>query len=78
MRKTPLHAWHAANGGRFVDFHGWEMPVQYEGILAEAREVRTRPRAASSTSATWAASSITGPDREALVEHVFSGQPRAS
>ena len=26
-----------AAGARFVDFHGWEMPGQYEGILAETR-----------------------------------------
>lgn len=28
-------------GGRMVDFHGWEMPVQFAGILAEHRAVRT-------------------------------------
>jgi aminomethyltransferase len=28
-------------GARFVDFGGWEMPVQYEGVLAEHRAVRT-------------------------------------
>ncbi len=36
LNKTPLHAWHTANGGKMVDFGGWDMPVQYEhGILKE-------------------------------------------
>jgi len=33
--KTPLHDWHAAHGGRMVDFAGWEMPVQYSSIVTE-------------------------------------------
>ena len=36
LHKTPLHAWHGANGGKLVPFAGYEMPVQYpEGIMAE-------------------------------------------
>jgi aminomethyltransferase len=31
----PLDAWHRARGGRMVAFAGYEMPVQYEGIMAE-------------------------------------------
>jgi aminomethyltransferase len=31
----PLDAWHRAKGGRMVPFAGYEMPVQYEGIMAE-------------------------------------------
>ncbi|WP_213980498.1 glycine cleavage system aminomethyltransferase GcvT [Sphingomonas sp. dw_22] len=33
--KLPLDAWHRAKGGRMVPFAGYEMPVQYEGIMAE-------------------------------------------
>ena len=29
LAQTPLHDWHAAHGGRMVDFAGWSMPVQY-------------------------------------------------
>ncbi len=39
-RRTPLYDRHVAAGGRMVDFAGWEMPVQYDGILAEHRAVR--------------------------------------
>ena len=31
----PLDAWHRARGGRMVEFAGYAMPVQYEGIIAE-------------------------------------------
>jgi len=36
LKKTPLNAWHRANGAKMVDFSGWDMPVQYKtGILQE-------------------------------------------
>ena len=40
-RHTPLYDEHSALGARLVDFAGWEMPVQYEGIKAEHQAVRT-------------------------------------
>lgn len=40
LRKTPLNAVHRASGARMVDFGGWEMPVQYSGILDEHAAVR--------------------------------------
>lgn len=36
----PLDAWHRAKGGRMVEFAGYWMPVQYEGIMAEHLWVR--------------------------------------
>jgi aminomethyltransferase len=38
--RTPLFDEHLAAGGRMVDFAGWEMPVQYGGILGEHKAVR--------------------------------------
>jgi aminomethyltransferase len=38
---TPLHDRHLALGARMVPFAGWEMPVQYEGVIQEHRAVRT-------------------------------------
>ncbi|PYM81574.1 MAG: glycine cleavage system aminomethyltransferase GcvT [Candidatus Rokuibacteriota bacterium] len=40
LRRTPLYAAHVAAGARMVPFGGWEMPVQYAGILEEHRTVR--------------------------------------
>ncbi|MCW2928338.1 MAG: gcvT, partial [Thermoleophilia bacterium] len=41
-RRTPLHAAHVAAGAKLVPFAGWEMPLQYEGIIAEHLAVRER------------------------------------
>lgn len=38
--RTPLYNRHVSGGARMVDFAGWEMPVQYTGILDEHRTVR--------------------------------------
>ncbi len=40
LLETPLHAWHAAHGGRLVDFAGWSMPVQYSSIVTEHNATR--------------------------------------
>lgn len=37
----PLDAWHRAQGARMVEFAGYAMPVQYEGIIAEHQWTRT-------------------------------------
>ena len=42
MKRTPLYDAHRAAGARMVDFAGWEMPVQYTGIIDEHLAVRTR------------------------------------
>src|SRR6267378_8713050 len=41
LLRTPLHERHVAAGARMVPFAGWEMPVQYEGVIQEHRAVRT-------------------------------------
>lgn len=41
LRRTSLYAIHVAAGARMVEFGGWEMPVQYAGIVEEHRAVRT-------------------------------------
>jgi aminomethyltransferase len=41
LRRTPLYDQHVAAGARMVPFAGWEMPVQYAGVIAEHRAVRT-------------------------------------
>ncbi|MBI2912881.1 MAG: glycine cleavage system aminomethyltransferase GcvT [Chloroflexi bacterium] len=42
LRRTCLHDEHLRLGARLVPFAGWEMPVQYAGILEEHRAVRQR------------------------------------
>jgi len=39
-RQTPINPVHRALGARMVDFAGWDMPVQYTGVVAEHEAVR--------------------------------------
>jgi aminomethyltransferase len=38
---SPLHVRHAALGARMADFGGWEMPIEYSGVVGEHTAVRT-------------------------------------
>src|SRR5918912_3857640 len=40
LLRTPLYERHVALGARMVPFAGWEMPVQYDGVIPEHRAVR--------------------------------------
>ena len=40
LLKTPLTAWHESHGAKMAPFAGWNMPIQYEGILAEHKQTR--------------------------------------
>jgi aminomethyltransferase len=40
LHRTPLYERHRALGARMVPFAGWEMPVQFEGVIPEHRAVR--------------------------------------
>src|SRR5207253_15407 len=41
LLRTPLYGRHVAAGARMVPFAGWEMPVQYAGVIEEHRAGRT-------------------------------------
>ncbi|MFH1471234.1 MAG: glycine cleavage system aminomethyltransferase GcvT, partial [Candidatus Micrarchaeota archaeon] len=41
MKKTPFYDMHVALGARIVPFAGWEMPVQYKGLIEEHLATRT-------------------------------------
>ena len=47
LKKTPLNAAHRELGGKMVDFGGWDMPVQYSGIIEEHNAVRNLAAAAT-------------------------------
>jgi aminomethyltransferase len=42
LEALPLDAWHRARGARMVPFAGYEMPIQYDGIVAEHEWTRTQ------------------------------------
>ncbi|MEM7646267.1 MAG: glycine cleavage system aminomethyltransferase GcvT, partial [Pseudomonadota bacterium] len=41
-QKTPLYQIHVDSGGKMVDFAGWQMPVQFQGIRQEHMHVREK------------------------------------
>ena len=41
LKRTPLNSVHRRSGARMVDFGGWDMPVQYSGIIEEHNAVRS-------------------------------------
>jgi aminomethyltransferase len=41
IRRTPFFVFHKEAGARLIDFGGWEMPVQYKGILEEHHACRS-------------------------------------
>ncbi|MDH3346336.1 MAG: glycine cleavage system aminomethyltransferase GcvT [Kiritimatiellaceae bacterium] len=42
LKTTPLHQEHLDLGARMAEFGGWDMPIQYEGILAEHQHTRVQ------------------------------------
>jgi aminomethyltransferase len=42
LKRTPLYDLHVSAGARLVEFGGWEMPVQYKGLVAEHQAVRSQ------------------------------------
>ncbi len=40
LAETPLAAWHRSQNARMAEFAGYEMPIQYEGIVAEHQATR--------------------------------------
>ncbi|HEY0967752.1 MAG TPA: glycine cleavage system aminomethyltransferase GcvT [Opitutaceae bacterium] len=70
LKRTPLYAFHAAHGGRLVDFAGWEMPVQYRSILEEHKAVR---RAAGLFDVSHMGEvDVTGPEAGKFLNHLVT------
>jgi len=70
LRRTPLYSRHVAAGARLVPFAGWEMPVQYEGVIPEHRAVRTD--AGVFDVSHMGEIEVEGPKAEELLQHVLS------
>jgi aminomethyltransferase len=65
-RRTALHQRHVDRGARMVSFAGWDMPVQYTGILGEHQAVRTA--AGLFDLGHMGEVEVTGPDAEAFLQ----------
>jgi len=68
LKRTPLYAVHVSLGAKMVDFGGWEMPVQYSGLVEEHHAVR---KAVGLFDVSHMGEiEIRGPEAERLVDHV--------
>ncbi|MBI4786530.1 MAG: glycine cleavage system aminomethyltransferase GcvT [Chloroflexi bacterium] len=70
LKRTPLYDTHVALGARMVEFGGWEMPVQYSGILDEHHTVRNA--AGLFDIDHMGQFDVTGPDALAFLQHLLS------
>ncbi|MBI5244938.1 MAG: glycine cleavage system aminomethyltransferase GcvT [Elusimicrobia bacterium] len=69
-RRTALYGLHRSAGGKMVDFHGWELPVQYSSVMREHHAVR---RACGIFDVSHMGQvEITGPDALAFLQKVNS------
>jgi len=70
LKRTPLYEAHVAAGARLVDFAGWEMPVQYEGVRVEHLAVRSACGVFDVSHMGEVETS--GPEAEALLQRLLS------
>jgi aminomethyltransferase len=71
---TPLHSWHQKNGGKLVEFAGFDMPVQYEGIVAEHNA--TRKAAGLFDISHMGRLRFDGPRADQLLDHLLTRRVR--
>ena len=70
LKRTPLFSEHEKEGAKLVSFVGWEMPIQYQGILAEHEAVRKKHGLFDLSH--MGEIEITGPDRETFLQHLVT------
>jgi aminomethyltransferase len=76
LKKTPLNDWHRANGGKMVNFEGWEMPVEYQtGIIQE--HLATRRSGGLFDVSHMGRFRFKGPDKIRFLQHVLTNNVRA-
>ncbi len=68
--RTPLYDQHVALGGRVVEFAGWALPVQYDGVIAE--HLRCRKHAALFDVSHMGRLRLSGRDAQATLERAFT------
>jgi aminomethyltransferase len=71
LKATPLDAWHRAHGARMVEFAGYAMPVQYQGVLAEHHHCRSQ--AALFDVSHMGQATLTGATAAAALERLVPG-----
>ncbi len=70
MKETCLHSRHVARGAQMSPFGGFDMPIQYDGIVEEHNAVRLHVGVFDVSH--MGEVLISGPDAEKYVNHIFS------
>lgn len=70
LLKTPLYDVHIKYRGKLIDFGGWELPVQYSGIIEEHQAVRQR--AGLFDVSHMGEIDVTGPDSSRFVQYLVT------
>ena len=70
--RTGLYDRHVALGAKMVDFAGWEMPLQYQGILAEHQAVRQAVGLFDVSH--MGRIKVSGPDAERLLDYLSTNR----
>lgn len=70
MKKTPIYEQHITLGGKIIDFGGWALPVEYEGILSEHHTVRSA--AGIFDVSHMGEIVVKGPDAESFLQYVLT------
>jgi aminomethyltransferase len=70
LQRSPLHQDHLTLGARLVPFAGWEMPVQYSGLMAEHHAVRQNVGVFDISHMGQVI--VNGPDAEAFLNHALT------
>jgi aminomethyltransferase len=71
-QRLPLDSWHRGHGGRMVEFAGYSMPVQYEGIMAE--HLWTRENAGLFDVSHMGQLFVHGPEVDGALESILPGE----
>lgn len=70
MKKTALYENHVAWGGKIIEFCGWQLPVEYSGLVPEHHAVRNQ--AGLFDVSHMGEVSVKGPDSEAYVQNLVT------
>ena len=74
--RTPLYHWHSTNGAKFVEFAGWEMPLQYSAGIVE-EHLATRRAGGLFDVSHMGRLRISGAGRVAFLQHTLSNNVEA-
>jgi len=74
LKRTPLYEAHKKLGGRLIEFGGWEMPVQYTGIVDEHLAVRSN--AGIFDISHMGEVTVSGAQAEAFLNHLLTNDVR--